>query len=144
MTLCTECEENEAVCELTLTDMDSVIMEDAKLCHMCCDHIIEFHPDEKDKPLSIKKQQLNKHTPGPWEAEDIGGGEYEVNSKLHNIATVSTHAPQHETNACLLAAAPDLLQAAIYARDNVCVGSNPVERNAWQYLNDAITKAEQT
>ncbi|KKL77405.1 hypothetical protein LCGC14_2035260 [marine sediment metagenome] len=84
---------------------------------------------------------MTQHTKGPWETEEIGGGEFEVNSKLHNIATVSVHPPQCEANARLLAAAPELLQAAIYARDNVCVGSSPVERNAWQYLNDAITKA---
>ena len=38
---------------------------------------------------------------------------------------------------------PELLKAAKHARDNVCVGSTPTERNAWQYLNNAITKAEQ-
>lgn len=37
----------------------------------------------------------------------------------------------------------ELISAAKYARDNVCVGSSPVERNAWQYLNDAIVDFEQ-
>lgn len=54
MTKCTECEDGEAVVGLTLTDLDGVVAHDAKLCHLCCDHIIEFHPDEKDRPLSIK------------------------------------------------------------------------------------------
>ena len=54
MTKCTACEENEAVAGLTLTNMDDEVQHDAKLCHDCCDHIIEFHPTEKDRPLSIK------------------------------------------------------------------------------------------
>ena len=45
--------ENEAVVMLTLTGMDSVVVHDALLCHDHAAGVIEFHPDEKDRPLSI-------------------------------------------------------------------------------------------
>lgn len=59
MTLCFECEENEAVCELTLTDMDSVVLDDTKLCKSCAAHIVEFRKDDskygdKGSPLGIR------------------------------------------------------------------------------------------
>ncbi len=49
---CDECE-NEAVVQLTLTDMEGEIAHDAKLCRDHAEGIVEFHPTEKDKPLSI-------------------------------------------------------------------------------------------
>ena len=54
------------------------------------------------------------HTPGPWVAEDVGAGDWEVNSARNDfhIASPSSHRPNVEANARLIAAAPDLLAAA--------------------------------
>ena len=56
---CTECEENEAVCELTLTGMDSVVVDDAKLCQDCASSTVEFRTEDskwgkKGEPQGIR------------------------------------------------------------------------------------------
>ena len=55
--LCEVCNENEAVAQLTLTNMDSEVAHDVALCGhwACAGHLIEFSKEEKDKqPLSIR------------------------------------------------------------------------------------------
>ena len=49
---CDNCK-NEAVIQLTLSDMDGVVAHDAKLCRAHAEGLIQFHPTEKDEPLSI-------------------------------------------------------------------------------------------
>ncbi len=46
MTKCTECKEAEAVCMLTLTGMDSVVVDDAKLCQDCASAIVTFRTED--------------------------------------------------------------------------------------------------
>lgn len=61
----------------------------------------------------------HKHTAGPWRV-DSTFTRHAIKSPSHDIALVAL-SPQHEANACLISAAPDLLQAleeldAMYAR----------------------------
>ena len=56
-----------------------------------------------------------KHTPGPWMAGiRLTGGqlpiEQETNASMH-VAMVNGRAGEQEANACLIAAAPELLEA---------------------------------
>lgn len=53
---------------------------------------------------------MEKHTPGPWQAVD-DYGTWEIESASSAIATVNHNRPQHEANARIIAAAPELLEA---------------------------------
>lgn len=54
----------------------------------------------------------NKHTPGPWKHEDSDDGFHIINDNKDWIATVHGGQDGDEENAHLIAAAPDLLEAA--------------------------------
>lgn len=52
---------------------------------------------------------MSAHTPGPWEQGSNGGNK--VFAGHDAVALVNTSMPAHAANACLIAAAPDLLAA---------------------------------
>ena len=60
-----------------------------------------------------------KHTPGPWEAEELFDGETSLGISIKagrdEVAHISGIGPQDFDNATLLAAAPDLLEALYLA-----------------------------
>ena len=61
-----------------------------------------------------------KHTPGPWRENSQGDSEYifsEVYGAIAIIPHGGIHRDEHKANAKLIAAAPDLLKAAISCRD---------------------------
>lgn len=87
---------------------------------------------------------MAEHTPGPWYA---GGpmdfDNYIVQTKKGAIAHV--HPPHAEAHARLIAAAPELLDAAkrwLYERDLYNVPPRQQERDAERDLRAAIAKAE--
>lgn len=83
-----------------------------------------------------------KHTPGPWflspkakyiRAEGIYGW---------NIAAIEDQQPFTQANAYLIAAAPELLEACIRAKDYLHT-KYPKEADIFNELDKAITKATQ-
>lgn len=102
-----------------------------------------------------------KHTPGPWEVGQAGTGNVYVPSILHKsanpkpgpgllvrtIATMCIHGPEdeNESNARLIAAAPELLEACKMAVEEL--GPNSSGDRCWdafEKLLAAIAKAEST
>lgn len=94
----------------------------------------------------------NKHTPGPWVADDNEGlSMWKIYSRMSPsgsgipgpfVAKVIGYSAEADANAQLIAAAPELLEAlrlfiTLYGTDDV---------TAWQYIRDkavsAIAKAE--
>jgi hypothetical protein len=77
-----------------------------------------------------------KYTPGPWKTF----GNYIIGYPESNIAIAlvleNVGQPSKE-NAKLIAAAPDLLEALIIARENI----DMTEDNVWKTIDDAIKKA---
>jgi len=69
-----------------------------------------------------------KHTPGPWEACDVGDyGDYDGRCRVIlgddlRIAVVLGDHDESKANARLIAAAPDLLEALGWYRDQMCEG----------------------
>lgn len=96
-----------------------------------------------------------KHTPGPWEIQQL-----ETNRNGYDWPTFAVrspqnvclavvgdvdrhHAEQHPANARLIAAAPDLLAALIELRDSYPWSANrTVGGELWSQVNAAIAKAE--
>ena len=80
---------------------------------------------------------MPEHTPGPWNVLDgwtiWGAGDH----RLKQLAEVETAFPEHEANARLMAAAPDMLAALKAA---VAFEDLPPERHL--RMLDAIAKAE--
>ena len=65
---------------------------------------------------------MEKHTPGPWIAVDksVGGAFQIINEKPGSMRVCTITNGLHEAaNARLIAAAPDLLAAAVYALGNL-------------------------
>ena len=89
---------------------------------------------------------MNKHTPGPWKAEEEEyapvEGAYEIMSKDgRNIAKLPIHYSNIESDACLIAAAPELLnllQAALLCLKNYEFHNSDVEP-----ARDMVTQIEQ-
>jgi len=53
-----------------------------------------------------------KHTPGPWGVWSIGGSQVITDNAMgRHLAKIINGAPEHEANARLIAAAPELLEA---------------------------------
>ena len=82
-----------------------------------------------------------KHTPGPWKFEDVGHTT-EISGPLGEGVTyilgyikLTGDVNLQESNGKLMAAAPDLLEALIYIRDNVSLGAN-----SFDVIDKAIKK----
>ena len=94
-----------------------------------------------------------KHTPGPWLVEDKSSNDvyrYVLAEcdDIHPVARITLDGIRHddvaEANARLIAAAPELLEAAIELKD-VCnrPSSARTRAEAWRKLDKAIAKALQ-
>lgn len=79
---------------------------------------------------------MTKHSPGPWECRPSNeyGWTYEITNKEGNDDT------QAEANARLIAAAPDLLEALLYWK-NECSGAEPSISVFNQMVDAAIARA---
>lgn len=85
----------------------------------------------------------SKHTPGSWtmRADPTGGMSHEIYGSFVTIARTYAAAREHEANARLIAAAPDLLAACKAIAK--CFGGN--EDQVWPEITavrNAIAKAE--
>lgn len=90
---------------------------------------------------------MSKHTPGPWkfvhsctiEAERPGGNE--VLGELFSAGDNNKESDiddETEANGCLIAAAPELLEAL----KNIENDDGSIPAAIWKLRNDAIAKAE--
>lgn len=94
---------------------------------------------------------MSKHTPGPWRVEEWDGVPLRITTDSVIVARVEWDQPiadEDEANARLIAAAPDLLEAAqnlSAISDGIIVNLTEAEasvlREAWVCLTAAITKA---
>jgi hypothetical protein len=92
------------------------------------------------------------HTPGPWEPMPYPancGKDYEGKwwvrgpagaEGFTSVADLARYGPEAEANARLIAAAPELLEAAIEAEEQ-SRSRKPVRKATWLKLCDAIKKA---
>lgn len=88
-----------------------------------------------------------KHTPGPWQFD--GYGVFNQNNEPIAQIVGARSSVIHSANARLIAAAPELLEAAEWARDVLLVGYqvlgiSPDNSGAYQELLDAIAKAQRS
>ena len=96
------------------------------------------------------------HTPGPWSyhAWTANGGRrfgIETADHRHGIASIVPNETastlltmaQHEANARLISASPDLLAAIkVFVRDRAtCPTANGADLDAWEMLKAAVRKA---
>lgn len=77
------------------------------------------------------------HTPGPWEAVEIID-HISVESKKQTIATFFTYQENYLSNANLIAAAPEMLEAL----KNIENDDQRLPNSAWGLIQKAIAKAE--
>lgn len=101
----------------------------------------------KDTTMNTTNTQ---HTPGPWKVlNDLASGHLvpiDAENGIHvALAFTNPPYPQHEANACLIAAAPDLLAACKLALSEF--GSRPADcypasQNQFDTLTAAIARAE--
>ena len=88
------------------------------------------------------------HTKGPWRVDDRNLGCKDINAGNEYIATTAGRSPEKEdvANACLMAAAPELLQALFVAASALALaqdGRRPDYKDLETVLQ-AIAKAENT
>ena len=93
---------------------------------------------------------MSRHTPGPWSLEHIDGETYRVidamdMQELSRIATVHFHddaVGETKANACLIAAAPELLEALRIARDHIDMAALEISHCKYaERIRAAIAKA---
>ena len=87
---------------------------------------------------------MSKHTPGPWIIQE-NGNEYNCDIGVENGDSIVLSVSN--TNAHLIAAAPDLLSALEKARDDINWMLNSkqfLNGFVFDYINEAITKATTT
>ena len=86
---------------------------------------------------------MTQHTQGPWEVHINEDGNpvdvYAVEGRK-SIAKLAVYNPDRKANAAMIAAAPDLLEAANYLLDDMRLREVPT--NCVQKLIRAIAKAE--
>ena len=92
---------------------------------------------------------MNKHTLGPWYSQYDDNGFYKIGSEAAglNIAFTFGESDTDEANACLIAAAPDLLEALYamlsYTADlNANQGFDEYDHAAVKNARAAIAKAK--
>lgn len=88
----------------------------------------------------------NKHTPGQWKAELLPK-ECNIYSKsdggIARIMHEGKHKEEHEANANLIAAAPDMLEALKRIRTVAdVVHPSETQKNIIAWADEAISKAE--
>lgn len=79
---------------------------------------------------------MSKHTPGPWKYKPNAG--YIVADIGTRIASILKNGGECQSNGCLIAAAPELLEACKMSL-KLFEASHPYEANK---LRDVINKAE--
>lgn len=93
---------------------------------------------------------MSKHTPGPWKFDDesksVLGPEYDNYGRRHKVCRVHANLAVSDANAILIAAAPELLEAAqaaesVLARQKWRPESTDPEAVALFGLRAAIAKA---
>ena len=87
-----------------------------------------------------------KHTPGPWSAEEYDKlSEFSINAAKRQIARTNGHnldVDEHEANAHLIAAAPELYEALQYIQRWLNETGLDVHQSVPQMINAALAKAE--
>ena len=91
---------------------------------------------------------MRNHTPGPWFAVQNSAGMWDVNVKDSDYGqTVSSCGPNRyidgdaELNACLISAAPDLLEALEYITDDSRMQTFTDREHCRTVARKAIAKA---
>ena len=90
----------------------------------------------------------SKHTPGPWMLERVNTNELWIVNKQNKIASIIyplSEKVEQETNARLIAAAPDLLRCLKYCIGFISGKHSTTEQDKDEVLElsqAAITKAE--
>lgn len=85
------------------------------------------------------------HTPGPWLAEDYegaGSADWYVVPHDHKGTIAALTGLEAEANACLIAAAPDLLEALEYADSEFARLGLPEDCSPRLNISAAIAKAK--
>lgn len=90
---------------------------------------------------------MSKHTPGPWNIKSFGSAEIIISAPTMPyvaVASPSLHAQTGtgESNARLIAAAPELLEACKFALDHLDPSNGAEECR--EQVKKAIAKAEGT
>ena len=95
---------------------------------------------------------MSKHTPGPWVAQRhgaiVGGPEFEfTNGKARKQIAMACAVPEgvegdQQANALLIAAAPELLEALLYANAALELEGYSSDRPYRSKILAAIAKAE--
>ncbi len=97
----------------------------------------------------ILMNETGKHTPGPWEVWQgtlkgtftiVRGIAHEGRAQLPTLAQVHNYPGETEANARLIAAAPDLLEAAELAL--VCIHEG-TDKKSYDFVRAAIARAEE-
>lgn len=83
---------------------------------------------------------MNKHTPGPWEVQRTYTALEIRTAESKPVATLPGYKAPYKATACLIAAAPDLLEAAQDALDAL-TNEDLDPQDAIDALEQAIAKA---
>ncbi len=100
--------------------------------------------------MANAKKTSSAQTPGPWAIFGIKTDAPVIHTVKDGpagvmVAIVSKEwgtEPEKEANACLIAAAPDLLEACYAALELRCPDGDDHECGTFAVINDAIDKAE--
>jgi hypothetical protein len=92
----------------------------------------------------MNKIKTTKHTPGPWvvydDSNDGKTNRMEIAARGKTVARIYHSVPEEDwPNACLIAAAPDLLEALVEASVALRIGHNSL--TALEKASAAIAKA---
>jgi len=90
---------------------------------------------------------MSKHTPGPWMVSSNGAAVVDTATHGQELIIVQERGVDSEANARLIAAAPELLEAAIRAEEllssvtDIASELAPFQNTALRLLRAAIAKA---
>lgn len=89
--------------------------------------------------------EQQKHTPGPWAAfsDESGAGHTNIVAVVPRTTAIASFTGKHKSDPdiCLIAAAPELLEAAIWCKA-LCEETGATATNAYAAACAAIAKAE--
>ena len=86
--------------------------------------------------------EMNKHTPRPWIVNGTNIFQYDHSGRVVAIASCSVIAlpyKEHQANARLIAAAPDMLEALKNLENDA---GTTMPASAWVLVQDSIRRAE--